>query len=154
MPAVLLVSVLVASSATAIEREGEAEMRRDLQRYGQAVLDVNRDFVDFAATAKGETQFNLFYVAREADIAFLNVYHVRTILDLAMVATSSSDERVIRFVLNRDTNEAIDAIDQVVTSTKKSKSDFLRPDYLKRLDEFLVVLQQLRVTLDRIAQEQ
>src|SRR5438105_10895426 len=97
--ALVVLSLVQVGPSDAKERTDESMVRSNLQQYGQRLLEVRNDFLDFGKDAKGETQFNLYYVSKEAEVAFLNVYHVRTILDLAVVAQSQTDEPVIRFVL-------------------------------------------------------
>jgi hypothetical protein len=148
---VIALGFLNISSVAATERTDESKIRSSLQQSGQKLIETQRALLDFSQAAKGETRFNLFYASKEAEFVFLQFYHVRTILDLAIAAESPADETKTRFVLTREAKDLLWAIDQAIATTKQSRPDFRRPDYLKRLDDFLSQLLELRPIVDRIA---
>jgi hypothetical protein len=149
----MLFAFLHASPSAALERKDESIIRSTLQQYSQRLNGLGKDFNQFAKSAKGDTSYNLLFESYEADSLAFNVYHVRTILDLAIIAELNSDEEAIRFVLVREANDLNAVIDQAISSRKKARMDFLRTDYLKSIDEFSAVLRDIRAVAERIALE-
>jgi len=142
---------MLALPAAAKERPGELDTRRELQKLGGELLEIGATFGRYAAAASSKASYDLLYEQKEANEFFFHVYHVRTILDLAMAVEAPDDERTVRSVLVREANDLVALLDGSIEDRPKAKIDLPKPEYVRTIDAFLVKLQQIREAARRLA---
>ncbi len=133
------------------ERAGDANAAKELREYATAAHTAQKDLLALCEAASGEEQFDLYWAYNQSTGTWLQVEFLRTLLDRAAAATSTSDEQKIRTTLRDQALFTLWALDQNIAYPRRDTSGPGRPERL-RLDEILLLLlRDVRSTVKRLS---
>jgi hypothetical protein len=107
-----------------------------------------------AEAASGEERFNLYRTYDESIGAWLQVEFVRTLLDLSIAATASSDEQRFRTDLRDHARYALWELDQNISHLGKSIPEVEQSEHLRLIQVLRSLLLQARITVNRLSADQ
>jgi hypothetical protein len=147
----MLAGVCCSPVAEGVERFGDAENASDLQQRAISVTAVQRGLLSLAEAASGEERFDLYRTYDESMGTWLQAEFVRTLLDLSIAATESSDEQEFRTDLQDHAKFTLWELDQSISHLGKSITEVEESEHLRLIQVLRSLLQQARITVNRLS---
>ena len=140
--------------AEGVERFGDAENASELQQHAISVTAVQRGLLSLAEVASGEERFDLYRTYGESMGTWLQVEFVRTLLDLSIAATASSDEQKLRTDLRDHARFTLWELDQNISHLGRSITEVEQSEHLRLIQVLHSLLLQARITVNRLLADQ
>jgi hypothetical protein len=140
--------------AEGVERFGDAENASELQQHAISVTAVQRGLLSLAEAASGEERFDLYRTYGESMGTWLQVEFVRTLLDLSMTATASSDEQEFRADLRDHARFTLWELDQNIGHLGESTAEIEQSEHLRLVQVLRSLLLKARITVGRLSPDQ
>ena len=140
--------------AEGVERFGDAENASELQQRAISVTAVQRGLLSLAETASGEERFDLYRTYGESIGAWLQVEFVRSLLNLSIATTASSDEQRFRTDLRDHVKFTLWELDQSISHLGKRITEVEQSEHLRLIQVLRSLLLQARITLNRLSADQ
>jgi hypothetical protein len=137
--------------AEGVERFGDAENASDLQQRAISVSAVQRGLLSLAEAASGEERFDLYRTYDESMGTWLQAEFLRTLLDLSIAATESSDEQKFRTDLQDHAKFTLWELDQNISHLGKSITEVEESEHLRLIQVLRSLLLQARITVSRLS---
>ena len=137
-------------TAQGTERLGDATYVYELEQYANAVTTLENNYLSLIESASGEERFNLYRNYNQLMGAWLQVDFVQTLLDLAVAATSRSDEEETRTMLLDHARYILWELDHAIADLDENTPDSQWLNQLWVNEGVHSLLSGVRITVNRM----
>ena len=150
----LFACALCLPMAHGTERVGEATYLYDLERYSRAVTGLEKEFLSLVEAASDEERFDLYWTYNHLTGAWIQVDFLRTLLTLAVAASSYSDEEKTRTTLRDQAQFVLWELDHAITDLDRNIPEIKRPNQLLVNAALRSLLSEVRTTVNGLLADQ
>jgi hypothetical protein len=136
------------------ERAGDATYLYELQRYAQAVIGLEKEFLSLVEAAPGEERFDLYWTYNHLTGAWIQVDFLQALLKLSVAASSYSDEEKTRATLRDQAQFVLWELDHAITDLEQNMPGVKRPNRLRINEALRSLLSEVRMTVNRLLADQ
>jgi hypothetical protein len=140
-------------AAHALERPGDADNAKALRRSTVSVTATQKELLALAEAAPRGERFELYRTYDDSKGTWLQVAFLRTLLDAAIAARSSSDELRFRTNLRDHARYAVWELDQNIAHLDASTAKYESARLLRMIKLLRSSSADVRATITRLAAE-